>query len=415
MEPQQIMVSESFEPLQLTRQFRQVLSADKLTIGFFLGAGCPCSVRVDDGTGGGTCPLIPDIRGLTRAIDNDLKASPHAAAYKTLVDAMSEDGEPHPNVEAMLNRIRALRIVAGAANVRGLTGAELKTLDEQISAKIKKEVTRDLPLVDNGYCSLAGFMRQRGSPHVELFTTNYDTLMEQALERRRVRYFDGFVGAVRPFFDHDAIESNDMPPSWSRLWKLHGSINWRYVADSKSVVRSDADGDELMIHPSHMKYDESRRMPYFIMIDRMKAFLKRRDKPVAFFILGYSFGDQHLNEAIVDSLRANPQSACFALQFGKLADYKDGVQLARRTSNLTLLARDGGVLRGTEGHWLADAATDLAELTHLFESSAAPAPPTAGADPDDKPKPCGFVAGDFKRFGEFLDGLAPYLPEPVAS
>lgn len=409
------MASESFEPLQLTRQFRQVLSADKLTVGFLLGAGCPCSVRMDNGDGADTHPLIPDVGGLTQAIDNDLKASPHAAAYKTLVEAMGEDGEPDPNIEAMLNRIRALRIVAGASNVRGLTGAELKTLDEDISARIKNQVTRDLPPVDNGYCSLAGFIRQRGSPHVELFTTNYDTLMEQGLERRQVRFFDGFVGAVRPFFDHDAIERNDMPPSWSRLWKVHGSINWRYIADSKSVVRSDADGDDLMIHPSHMKYDESRRMPYFIMIDRMKAFLKRRDKPVAFFILGYSFGDQHLNEAIVDSLRANPQSACFALQFGKLADYKDGVELARRTPNLTLLARDGGVLRCTEGDWLADAATDLVELTHLFESSAAAAPPAAGADPDDKPKPCVFVAGDFKRFGEFLDGLAPYLPDPVTA
>src|SRR6185369_15254034 len=98
------MVDESFEPLHLTRQFRQVLSADKLTIGFFLGAGCPCSVRVADATGG-TRPLIPDIRGLTQAIDEDIKVSPHAATYKTLVDAMGEDGEPNPNVEAMLNRI----------------------------------------------------------------------------------------------------------------------------------------------------------------------------------------------------------------------------------------------------------------------------------------------------------------------
>jgi hypothetical protein len=410
------MASESFEPLQLTRQFRQVLSADKLTVGFFLGAGCPCSVRVADGTDGSTRPLIPDIRGLTLAIDKKLKASAHAGTYKTLVDAMKEDSESEPNIETMLNRIRALRIVAGSSDVRGLTGDELKTLDEQISAQIKSEVAQNLPFIENGYCALAGFIRQRRRPHVELFTTNYDTLIEQGLERRQVRYFDGFVGAVRPFFDHDAIESNDMPPSWSRLWKLHGSINWRYVADSKLVVRSEADGDELMIHPSHMKYDESRRMPYFVMIDRLKAFLKRREKPAAFFILGYSFGDQHLNEAIIDSLRANPQSACFALQFGKLADYKDGVELARRTPNLTLVAKDGGIVRGVEGQWLADAATDLAELTHMFESSAPPAPPGAGADADDdKAKPCVFVAGDFKRFGEFLNGLAPYLPETVTT
>lgn len=45
-----------------------------------------------------------------------------------------------------------------------------------------------------------------------------------------------------------------MPPRWARLWKLHGSINWRFNRASKTVFRTEREdsGDELLIHPSHL-------------------------------------------------------------------------------------------------------------------------------------------------------------------
>jgi hypothetical protein len=113
------------------------------------------------------------------------------------------------------------------------------------------------------------------------------------------------------------------------------------------VFRSieDADGDELLIHPSHRKYDESRRMPYFVMIDRLRAFLRANQKPVALFVIGYSFGDDHLNEAIVEGLAANPSAACFALQYGVLGDYPSAKKLALENANLSVLARDAAIVR----------------------------------------------------------------------
>lgn len=258
---------------------------------------------------------------------------------------------------------------------------------------------------------MASFIRTHRHPFSEIFTTNYDILIEQALERQQVPYFDGFVGSARPFFDQRAIEDGEIPKRWSRLWKLHGSINWRYNKTSKAVVRSEheADGDELLIHPSHMKYDESRRMPYFVMIDRLRTFLRHKERPVALIILGYSFGDQHLNEAIVESLKANASSACFALQYGKLADYPDGVALAKANGNLSLMAYDGAVIRRRQGPWVANPATDISKLTTTFEKL--PLPAGGGGvtvDPADLPQPCNFLGGDFKRFGDFLDELSAY-------
>src|SRR5258707_876028 len=67
----------------------------------------------------------------------------------------------------------------------------------------------------------------RGQP-VEVFATNYDVLIETALEAEGVAAFDGFVGCNRPFFSHETRTGpeNAPGPAWTRLWKIHGSITW---------------------------------------------------------------------------------------------------------------------------------------------------------------------------------------------
>ena len=66
----------------------------------------------------------------------------------------------------------------------------------------------------------------------EIFTTNYDLLLEKAMEHNHVPYFDGFVGSYEPFFWSESIEKtvshNDLTFNWIRLWKIHGSLNWEF-------------------------------------------------------------------------------------------------------------------------------------------------------------------------------------------
>src|SRR3546814_7766703 len=110
------------DPLQCGKQRRQFLSADKLSVGFFLGAGCPTAVRITQDGKAGDEPLIPDIKGLTKTVREETSASQLCGkAFAQLLTVLKEDGEDTPTVEVMLNRIRALRDVAGRANVRGLT------------------------------------------------------------------------------------------------------------------------------------------------------------------------------------------------------------------------------------------------------------------------------------------------------
>jgi hypothetical protein len=219
---------------------------------------------------------------------------------------------------------------------------------------------------------------------VELFTTNYDVLLEQALEDRELPFFDGFVGSRNPFFDLRAIEDDSIPPRWTRLWKIHGCLTWILKSDGRVVrsQRAGTAGEGLLIHPSELKYDQSRRMPYLAMIDRLRAFLRR---PSAFLVtVGYGYRDEHLNEVIVQGLRGNPNAAAFGLLYRNLNDEAGALELTVRAPlNLTLLARDRGCVRAEVGEWL------------IGTTGAAAAGPVTNP------------LGDFAVFARFLKNFVP--------
>jgi hypothetical protein len=166
---------------------------------------------------------------------------------------------------------------------------------------------------------------------VEIFTTNYDLLVEQALEANRVPYFDGFLGSNETFFDLRAMEDDHLPSRWARLWKIHGSPNWH--EDKNGAIRRSGDTQKRrIIYPSHLKYDESRRMPYLAMMDRLRAFLKKESAVLV--AIGFSFKDVHLNEIIVQGLQGNATGVVFALLHGKLQRYEELTKIATTRSRM---------------------------------------------------------------------------------
>ncbi|HWW61561.1 MAG TPA: SIR2 family protein, partial [Thermoanaerobaculia bacterium] len=279
----------------------QALANANTNLGFLLGAGCGCSVRTAAGG-----PLIPAVDQLSAQVCDALRASDVATQLKVLEKQYSEDGEAClPNIEKLLSRIRTLREISGKRKLDGLNAEDLERLDETICRAIEGIVRAKLPTGDTSYSMFARWIREldRHKP-VEIFTTNYDLLLEQALERARAPFFDGFIGAHEPFFDVSAMELDRLPERWTRVWKVHGSVNWRTLTES-SIVRSESGPTKPLIFPSHLKYAESRRMPYLAMRDRLRAFVKTRS---VFMTCGYSFADEHLNEDLMFGLTANPAS-----------------------------------------------------------------------------------------------------------
>lgn len=294
-------MNDEHDPLSQISLLQQCLSQNKKPLGLFLGAGCPLSIKIK--VDQQETPLIPGIDGITKVVRDKLtQSNSYAESFKQLEEHFAKDGNENPNVEDILSHIRGLRTVVGKDTIRGLTADNLDALDAEICAIIHELVNKELPTETTAYHKVAAWVEAttRVMP-VEIFTTNYDLLMEQALEALRVPYFDGFAGACKPSFDLRAIEEDQLSSRWARLWKLHGSINW-YQNETKGVFRAgkDEQSSKRVIHPSHLKYDESRRMPYLAMLDRLRAFL--RQPSAAFILCGYSFRDDHINEVIIQGL-----------------------------------------------------------------------------------------------------------------
>ena len=363
---------------RIRRDLYESLSLDKHPVAVLLGAGCPVSVRISDGKGN-SIPLIPDIKGLTSLID---RAMAKEERYQLLLNQFKEDDRSAYTLEDLLSQVRLLARIVGNGKARGLAKEDLQELETKLSQKIAEAVSPSLPESKTAYHQLADWAGaiQRQSP-VHFFTTNYDLLLEQALEELSRPYFDGFVGGRQPFFDLRAIEDDAIPGRWSRLWKLHGSVNWRLM-DNGDVIRTmeDLNAGQLLIHPSELKYDQSRRMPYLAMIDRLRDFLR---KPSAFLItIGYSYADDHLNEILLQGFRANPTSAGFGLLYKNLDEETNAERLITKVPpNLTLVARDKGVVRGSTAQWTTpESQTDEKTVTTEL--------------------------GDFAYFGAFLSGLS---------
>ncbi len=352
-------MSNFHDPVRQLKYLRQTLSQDKKPLGFFISAGCPLAVKMPEGK----FPLIPDVAGLTKFVTEALKSKDgEKNCYDTLLEELIKSGKINPNIEDILSFVRGLKQVSvGATDVRGLKEADLKILEENICKKIVEKLEVSLPDTKTPYHQLAKWIHniERDSP-VEIFTTNYDLLIEQAFEEIGVPYFDGFVGSRQPFFDLRAIEDSLIPKHWSRLWKIHGSINW-FQKDNNEVYRSTNinEKDSYIIYPSHLKYDESRKMPYLALIDRLSSFL--RQSSAVLIMSGYSFSDDHLNDTIINALKANSTAIVIALLFDTLTyknekeelgiRYERALSLSENRSNLSVWTFDEAVIGGLRGKW----------------------------------------------------------------
>jgi hypothetical protein len=391
---------------------QQTLSQDKKPIGVFIAAGCPLSVRVNEREVAGvkvTDPLIPDVAGLTALIAKQLTSADKKkpSHYDKLLTQMETDGITEPNIEIILSQIRALKQVAGKGTVKEFTEKDLTELDELICKTISEVVDKLLPTLETPYHGLAAWAKalDRDKP-VHIFTTNYDLLTEQALEEEGCLYFDGFIGARKAFFDLGAVEDEKiLHPRWARLWKIHGSINWR-LDNNKNIIRTYEKDDNqcYLIYPSHLKYDQSRKMPYLAMLDRLKDFIMSPSS--ALFIVGYSFSDDHINDIILQSLRSNPTAIIYSFIFGELeqAKYEKAIRCAKSTNNLSLIAFDKGIIGRKIGKWTLKDIDKVNEIPSEIVKHTKKTIDVAGVATEvDNFE---LQLGDFKLFGNFLKEIS---------
>jgi SIR2-like domain len=177
---------------------------------------------------------------------------------------------------------------------------------------------------------LMSFASRTGTrDRLNIFTTNYDRLLEAGAELAGLHLLDRFLGNLMPFFRSSRLDV-DMhynPPGIrgeprylegvARFIKLHGSVDW--VQTGKDIRRiglpfgadkvdpylkapglGEATAYELMIYPNAAKDRETADYPYVELFRDLAAAVCRPNSTLVTY--GYSFGDEHINRVVRDML-----------------------------------------------------------------------------------------------------------------
>ncbi len=321
----------------VARELASKLASRARHVCLLIGAGASCAAG------------LPTLEELQKQVVDALPNPRKAQATALLADRNLEEG---------LSRLRRLRnVLSGDEKVGGLTAEDAAELDAAICAGIMSEIKIEGSNSD-AFVQLASWAARMENEHpLELFTTNYDLLIELGLERVGVPYFDGFIGSVRAAFLPELVEPHDAPPSrglpagFVRLWKLHGSVNWRLSSEA-SEVRMVRTGQEhvdgvVAIYPSDEKYDQSRRVPFVVLMDRFRRALQEPETIT--ITTGFSFRDGHLNETLFEAASRHPRSEVLALCYDTIPD--EVAQWAATTRNLVALSPEDAIIDGRRAAW----------------------------------------------------------------
>jgi hypothetical protein len=399
-----VQMTGSHDPRSEVEKLRAHLATHDKPLGFLIGAGASCAVKDPSGD-----PLVPAVAALTTECIAAVTAlgDPYGQVLTAVVDECQGD---EPNVEVLLTSVRRkLAAMTDGDTLAGGTRAELGKIEETIRSTIAKFASPDEGRIpdDLPHHALGRWIGRITRQYaVEVFTTNYDTLIERGLEDERVSLFDGFVGSRQPYFSASSLVSDEAAPArgWARLWKIHGSVNWTRKAQrdgSTRIIRGAESPTGELILPSFHKYDESRKQPYVAMLDRLGRFLTKREDAVL-FTLGYSFGDEHINEVIFEALDTQPRVHLVAIQFTDPSEDDELTRRALRRQNLLVYGPSIAIVGGTRGAWRLIEPVDDRTAGFMdvpFDSDAEPEPLTA-------PLTGQFRLGDFQWFAKFLDGIA---------
>lgn len=156
----------TFDPVREAEELREQLGSDRRRLLVFFGAGTSQAVGIDG------------VFQLTKNVASDLKG-----ADRTHYDRILAQAGAGAHVEHVLNRVRLCREMIGSsttAEADGIKGDEAVSLDRAICAAIYNRVRVDPPKGYQLHAEFAAWISSvnRAKP-VEIFTTNYDLLVER--------------------------------------------------------------------------------------------------------------------------------------------------------------------------------------------------------------------------------------------
>ncbi|KGP23817.2 fibronectin-binding protein (FBP) [Xanthomonas citri pv. fuscans] len=232
--------------------------------------------------------------------------------------------------------LRGLEILGGDSEgaLRNEIAEGMSEFAKSILASEKGIVSADDTKREDAFNTLVTFLMSFASrtgirDRLNIFTTNYDRLIEAGAELAGLHLLDRFLGTLMPIFRSSRLDL-DMhynPPGIrgeprylegvARFTKLHGSVDWVQVGRDirriglpfgandfnpflKALGIDGATAHTLMIYPNAAKDRETADYPYVELFRDFAAAVCRPNSTLVTY--GYSFGDEHINRVIRDML-----------------------------------------------------------------------------------------------------------------
>lgn len=244
---------------------------------------------------------------------------------------------------------------------------------------------------------------------LQIFTTNYDRLIEVGAEVAGIHLIDRFVGSIAPILRSSRMNVDmhyNLPgirgePRYLegvvRFTKLHGSLDWVNV--ERDVRRiglpygvesvqpyisapglSEAGPMDLLIYPNAAKDRETSEYPYVELFRDFAAAICRPNSTLITY--GFSFGDEHIIRVIEDMLTI-PSAHLVIIAHGDPMNriMKTYEKVGRPAQVTLLLGAHLGALKPLVDRYLPKPAIDRTtfKMTELLKSRFGQIPGQPGA------------------------------------
>jgi len=280
---------------------------------------------------------IPPMAQLIKIVEQRVESAQTATEIATLPGNLSHDdlkglfqsakAVSPKNLEEILGTLYSKRsYLKGVGEEDGLNDYLIWLIESQIYTSINIDCTsgnaeKSLGLYKQFYQKLS--LRNKDLARVNVFTTNNDLLSETALGYLNINYNNGFSSGLSRTFNparfsytfsrkiDSSMEKYEPLENMVYLYKLHGSISWIESDDNSFFNIKEVDvepnhpsqNNNVLIYPTPLKQNMSLGSPY---ADLIREFQNKLLLPHGVLIvIGYSFSDEHINNAIYAALASN--------------------------------------------------------------------------------------------------------------
>lgn len=377
------------------------------------GSGITNAISFLAEVGGGTTMGAASFTQFKDEIEKAAEASAKASGR--------DKGNIEDQIRTANDLLRGLKILKKDTEARALETDLNKILSEFAKSILTTEnaiATAKDEKRKNALSVLVNFLlsfasRTGNRERLNIFTTNYDRLIEIGAELAGVHLMDRFVGTMMPIFRSSRLnlDIHYNPPGIrgeprylegvARLTKLHGSVDW--IQNENEIRRlglpfgaSDiapylnapglkgADTLKVMIYPNSAKDRETAEYPYVELFRDFAAAICRPNSTLVTY--GYGFGDEHINRVIHDMLTI-PSTHLVVISYNDpigriLQFYNDSAHYAQMS---VLMGSNLGDISNLANDYLPKSAIDRATirmaelLQHRLGASSSPTTPSSSS------------------------------------